>query len=54
MSFEQTIVSIGRGTNFPFQVIGHPDYKKTEFNFKPISVDEESAKTRRKISYVLT
>ena len=31
--FEQTIVSIGRGTKFPFQVIGHPDYKKTHFNF---------------------
>ena len=50
--FEQTIVSIGRGTKFPFQVIGHPDYKKTEFNFKPISVDEESKpKLEGKISY---
>ena len=40
--FEQTIVSIGRGTGFPFQVIGHPDYKKNEFNFIPKSVNEES------------
>jgi len=50
--FEQTIVSIGRGTKFPFQVIGHPDYKKTHFNFKPKSVDEESKpKLEGRISY---
>tara|TARA_B100001057_G_scaffold117986_1_gene116550 strand:- start:6010 stop:7176 length:1167 start_codon:yes stop_codon:yes gene_type:complete len=50
--FEQTIVSIGRGTKFPFQVIGHPDYKKTQFNFKPISVNEESKpKLEGRISY---
>lgn len=24
--FEGTVVSIGRGTDYPFQVIGHPDY----------------------------
>ena len=24
--FEQTTVSIGRGTSYPFQVIGHPNY----------------------------
>ena len=39
--FEQTVVSIGRGTEFPFQVIGHPHYK-SDFNFTPISVSEES------------
>ncbi len=40
--FEQTIVSIGRGTEFPFQIIGHPNYKKNEFNFTPKSVTAES------------
>lgn len=33
--FEGTIVSLGRGTSFPFQVIGHPDYKDTSFSFTP-------------------
>ena len=33
--FEGTIVSLGRGTDFPFQVIGHPDYPDTSFCFVP-------------------
>ncbi len=33
--FEGTIVSLGRGTSFPFQVIGHPDYPDTNFYFIP-------------------
>ena len=37
--FEGTIVSVGRGTDFPFQVIGHPDLKNTEFNFTPHPTD---------------
>ncbi|MCS6927893.1 MAG: DUF1343 domain-containing protein [Saprospiraceae bacterium] len=24
--FEGTVISVGRGTNWPFQVVGHPDY----------------------------
>ena len=39
--FEQTSVSIGRGTPFPFQVIGHPNYNDKSFSFTPVSVDEE-------------
>ena len=39
--FEQTSVSIGRGTPFPFQVIGHPKYNDKSFSFKPLSVEEE-------------
>ena len=39
--FEQTTVSIGRGTAFPFQVIGHPNYDKKSFSFTPVSVVEE-------------
>ena len=39
--FEQTTVSIGRGTAFPFQVIGHPDYDNKSFSFTPVSVVEE-------------
>lgn len=36
--FEGTIVSVGRGTNFPFQVIGHPDYNDKSFSFTPESI----------------
>jgi uncharacterized protein YbbC (DUF1343 family) len=35
--FEGTIISVGRGTDFPFQVFGHPDYKKGKFKFTPES-----------------
>ena len=35
--FEGTIVSIGRGTDFPFQVIGHPDFEQGDFEFTPVS-----------------
>jgi len=33
--FEGTIVSIGRGTNTPFQVVGHPFFNKKTFSFTP-------------------
>ncbi len=36
--FEGTFVSIGRGTQFPFQMIGHPDYGKRSFSFTPVSI----------------
>ncbi len=36
--FEATNVSIGRGTYFPFQVIGAPDAKYGTFRFTPVSL----------------
>jgi uncharacterized protein YbbC (DUF1343 family) len=33
--FEGTVMSLGRGTDFPFQVIGHPKYPETSFYFIP-------------------
>lgn len=36
--FEGTTVSVGRGTDFPFQVIGMPGYTKGDFTFTPRSV----------------
>jgi len=33
--FEGIEMSIGRGTDFPFQVIGHPDFPDFGFSFKP-------------------
>ncbi len=35
--FEGTIVSIGRGTDFPFLVAGHPDYPDHKFSFIPLN-----------------
>jgi uncharacterized protein YbbC (DUF1343 family) len=34
--FEGTVVSIGRGTDKQFQVMGHPDYQKGAFSFTPV------------------
>jgi uncharacterized protein YbbC (DUF1343 family) len=34
--FEGTIISLGRGTPFPFQVVGHPTYSDTSFSFMPM------------------
>jgi uncharacterized protein YbbC (DUF1343 family) len=33
--FEGTIMSLGRGTDYPFRVIGHPDYPDHSFSFVP-------------------
>lgn len=35
--FEGTVVSIGRGTDYPFSVYGHPDLKSGSFVFTPES-----------------
>lgn len=35
--FEATPASLGRGTDFPFQVYGHPDMRGYKFEFKPQS-----------------
>jgi len=34
---EGTIMSVGRGTDFPFQIYGHPDFKVGSFAFMPKS-----------------
>lgn len=36
--FEATPVSLGRGTDMPFEVYGHPDIKDRDFSFTPQSV----------------
>lgn len=35
--FEGTVCSLGRGTDMPFEVYGHPDYRGSEFSFTPRS-----------------
>lgn len=37
--FEGTVLSLGRGTLFPFQTYGYPDPKFGTFTFTPISID---------------
>jgi uncharacterized protein YbbC (DUF1343 family) len=36
--FEGSIISLGRGTLFPFQVYGYPDKNFGEFTFTPVSI----------------
>lgn len=36
--FEGSIFSLGRGTEFPFQVYGYPDKKVGTFSFTPVSI----------------
>jgi len=33
--FEGTVISVGRGTTTPFEMIGHPQIKDTSFSFTP-------------------
>ncbi len=37
--FEGTMMSVGRGTSYPFEVFGHPDYLNAPFSFTPQSVE---------------
>jgi len=36
--FEGTVVSVGRGTNTPFQIVGNPQLENTDFEFTPHSI----------------
>ncbi|HZL08620.1 MAG TPA: DUF1343 domain-containing protein [Prolixibacteraceae bacterium] len=54
--FEGTIISQGRGTHFPFTVLGNPDLKgKYEFSFTPVSIKgmSETPLHQNKICYGL-
>lgn len=42
--FEATDVSVGRGTNYPFQVIGYPDMRFGDFTFTPKSINGAAKK----------
>lgn len=35
--FEATTVSVGRGTEYPFEIFGHPKFPATDYRFVPIS-----------------
>lgn len=42
--FEGTAFSVGRGTEFPFQMIGHPKYSEKNFYFIPKSMPKMARK----------
>lgn len=42
--FEGTMVSVGRGTEEPFHVIGHPGYRAGSFVFTPVNIPGVSEK----------
>lgn len=46
--FEGSKISIGRGTDFPFQVIGFPEYPQKDFQFTPKSIAGVSANPKFK------
>jgi len=37
--FEGTVISVGRGTKTPFEILGNPSLKNQPFQFKPESID---------------
>ena len=52
--FEGTVISVGRGTYFPFQVLGNPDLgAQYKFSFKPVSIPgmSETPLHKDKVSY---
>jgi len=46
--FEGTVVSEGRGTDFPFQIMGHPGYSDHSFSFIPRPMKGKSLNPRFK------
>jgi uncharacterized protein YbbC (DUF1343 family) len=44
--FEGTALSLGRGTQNPFEVAGHPDLKNQPFEFTPVSIEGMAKKPR--------
>lgn len=36
--FEGTVISVGRGTKMPFEIIGHPELKNFSYRFSPRSI----------------
>jgi uncharacterized protein YbbC (DUF1343 family) len=46
--FEGTAMNVGRGTEFPFQVYGHPDMKNTVFSYTPVSLEGSDKNPKHK------
>lgn len=46
--FEGTCVSVGRGTDFPFELVGHPDLSKGDTTFTPRSISHAAPNPKLK------
>lgn len=44
--FEATTVSVGRGTDHPFEIYGHPNFPVLGFSFNPVAREEASNPTQ--------
>lgn len=53
--FEGTVLSIGRGTQNPFELVGHPDLKNQPFSFTPVAIDgmDKNPKLGNQVCYGL-
>ena len=53
--FEGTALSIGRGTQHPFEFVGHPDLKNQPFSFTPVAIEgmDKNPKLGNQICYGL-
>jgi uncharacterized protein YbbC (DUF1343 family) len=40
--FEGTVMNEGRGTDFPFQIYGHPEYSPKDFSYTPRAIPGKS------------
>ncbi len=40
--FEGTVMNEGRGTDFPFQIYGHPEYSPKDFSYTPRAIPSKS------------
>jgi len=40
--FEGTVINVGRGTEFPFQVFGSPEFSDTMFSYTPMAINGRS------------
>ena len=49
---EPTVISVGRGTNFQFQIYGHPKLSETDFSFTPLpNFGAKNPKLKGQLSY---
>jgi uncharacterized protein YbbC (DUF1343 family) len=46
--FEGTVMSVGRGTPYPFKVIGHPEFLIRDFHFVPEPIQGEAVNPKLK------
>jgi uncharacterized protein YbbC (DUF1343 family) len=46
--FEGTIINVGRGTDFPFQVYGHPAFEGGNIDYRPRAIEGASSNPKHR------